>query len=599
MTERGEDRLTKSLGEIWPRILPSAPFSTHIFRCRDRGLRANVPEVKTRLSALLALVGLAAGSTACAPPAELARKPPAWASGATCYEIFVRSFADSDGDGIGDLNGLTARLDYLNDDDPTTRDDLGVDCLWLMPVAEAPSYHGYDPVDHYAVERDYGSADDFKRFVGEAHRRGMVVLVDMVLNHVSSDHPAFQRALADPDAPERRLFRFQPQKGPRNKWGGENWHPTPRGDEYYYGFFWKGMPDLNYEHPDALAEMQRVATFWLTEMDVDGFRLDAVKFLVEADGQADDTPGTHQVLRDYQAHLMRTKPGVYTVGEVFDSTTSLLTYYGDQLDGYFAFEVGDSILTGVREGRGTGILAPALRLSRTIPAWRWSPFLRNHDQPRTVTVLGGDIEQAKVAAVLQLSLPGLPFVYYGEELGMSGDKPDELIRTPMAWNLGGAHAGFTTGTPWQRLGADSTTANVAAQRGDPSSPWSLYRDLIHLRREERALAEGTLIPVASNAPSVVAFIRRAGDEAVLVVANVGREAVSGLTLAAEAASLPAGPNTPHELLTQRVGARFASMAASDAAARVASVPVREDGSFSAYRPVASLPSRAVLLIRVR
>ncbi|MBK7906516.1 MAG: alpha-amylase [Gemmatimonadetes bacterium] len=542
---------------------------------------------------------LLAATLACTPPEDLARTPPTWASGATCYEIFVRSFADSDGDGMGDLKGLTARLDYLNDGDPATRSDLGVRCLWLMPVAEAPSYHGYDPVDHYAVERDYGTTDEFKRFVAEAHRRGMVVLVDMVLNHVSSDYPAFQKALADPAAPERRLFRFQPEKGPLNKWGGDNWHTSPLRDEYYYGFFWKGMPDLNYEDPDALEEMRRVATYWLTEMDVDGFRLDAVKFLVEADGQADDTPGTHQVLRDYQAHLMRTKPGVFTIGEVFDSTAALLTYYGDQLDGYFAFEIGDSILAGVRDGRGTGIVAPAMRLAYSVPAWRWSPFLRNHDQPRTATVLGGDLAKAKVAAVLQFTMPGLPFVYYGEELGMTGDKPDELIRTPMAWTMDAPHAGFTSGTPWQPLAADSLRANVGAQQGDPESLHRLYATLIHARREVRALAEGTLILVESNTPDVVAFIRRAGDEAVLVVANVGVDHLRGLKLSAGAASLPPGANAPLDLLTGPGKARWVSDAASGGPIRATAIPVAADGSFRDYTPMEVMPRQTVFVFRVR
>ena len=552
--------------------------------------------MKTRLFSALAgdplgaltAASLLVATLACTPPEDLARTPPTWASGATCYEIFVRSFADSDGDGMGDLKGLTARLDYLNDGDPATRTDLGVRCLWLMPVAEAPSYHGYDPVDHYAVERDYGTTDDFKRFVAEAHRRGMVVLVDMVLNHVSSEYPAFQKALADPAAPERRLFRFQSEKGPLNKWGGDNWHKSPLRDEYYYGFFWKGMPDLNYEHPDALEEMRRVATYWLTEMDVDGFRLDAVKFLVEADGQADDTPGTHQVLRDYQAHLMRIRPGVFAIGEVFDSTAALLTYYGDQLDGYFAFEIGDSILAGVRDGRGTGIVAPAMRLAYSVPAWRWSPFLRNHDQPRTATVLGGDLAKARVAAVLQLTMPGLPFVYYGEELGMTGDKPDELIRTPMAWTRSGPHAGFTTGTPWQPLAADSLAANVEAQRESPSSLHALYRRLIAMRAAWMPLAEGTLVPLATRDTAIVAYARRAADDFMIVVANVSPTARPDVTFSADAGLLPPGTYA----LMDDLGMVDSSAGAGGADLTVtAETPVRD------HRLARTLPPHTALVLR--
>ena len=473
--------------------------------------------------------------------AACARAERPWQLGATCYEVFVRSFADSDGDGIGDLRGLTARLDHLNDGDPAGGDDLGVRCVWLMPVAESPSYHGYDVSDHYAVERDYGTREDLQRFIAEAHRRGIRVLVDMVLNHVSSEHPAFQAALRDTAAPERALFRFQPTKGPLNEWGGDNWHRSPVRDEWYYGFFWQGMPDLDYTRPAALAEMQRVARFWLDSIGVDGFRLDAVKFLVEEPGRAQDTPGTHRVLREWAAFVRGVRPGVYTVGEVFDSTGALLAYYPDQLDGYFAFEVADSLVRGVRDGRGSGILAPALRLQREVPqAWRVSPFLRNHDQPRTRTELGGSREKAKQAAVLQLTLPGLPFVYYGEELGMEGTKPDERIRTPMAWALAGPHAGFTTGTPWQPLQPDSLESNVEAQRADPASSLALYRRLIRLRDSLPALAEGRLHPVAASDSAVVAYVRRAGNRAVLVVANLGESALADVLLSAPEGTLPEG-----------------------------------------------------------
>jgi alpha-amylase len=524
-----------------------------------------------------------------------ARQAPAWTRGATCYEIFVRSFADSDGDGIGDLRGLTARLDYLNDGRAESTDDLGVRCLWLMPVAESPGYHGYDVSDPFRIERDYGTEADFKAFVAAAHARGMVVLVDMVLNHLSHEHPAFRAALADSAAPERRLFRFAPQKGPLNKWGGDNWHKSPVRDEWYYGFFWRGMPDLDYTRPDALELMNRVATFWLTEMGVDGFRLDAVKYLVEEGGQADDTPGTHRVLREYQAHLMRTKPGVYTVGEVYDSTSVLLSYYPDQLDGYFAFEVGDSIIVGVRDGRGTGILAPALRLQDTIPAWRWSPFLRNHDQPRTVTEFGGDVERAKVAAAIQLTLPGLPFVYYGEELGMTGPKPDELIRTPMAWTLAGPHAGFTTGVPWQRLAADSLRANVEAQRDDPRSLLRLYRRLIEMRATVPALAEGTLVPVRTNGPELLAYLRRAGDETALVVVNLGSDGIGGLKLSVPPGTLPAGRYELRDLITERDRVRWHGGGSLGGAVRGAALTVAADGSFTDFAPVRDMARRSVLV----
>ncbi|MEK6611855.1 MAG: alpha-amylase family glycosyl hydrolase [Gemmatimonadota bacterium] len=494
------------------------------------------------------MLSIAAGAPRLEAQAPASVSQASWLRGATCYEIFVRSFRDSNGDGIGDLNGLTGALDYINDGNPRSTRDLGARCIWLMPVAESPGYHGYDVTDYYRVERDYGTNDDFKRLVAEAHKRGIKVLVDMVLNHVSSAHPAFQAALHDTASPYRAWFNFSPTPGPLNRWGGNNWHKSPVRDEYYFGFFWQGMPDLNYREPLALAEMKKVATFWLNEMGVDGFRLDAVKFLVEDGAKVDDTPGTHAVLREFAAHVRGVKPAAFTIGEVFDSTGSLLSYYPDQLDGYFAFEVADSLIAAIRRGDGSGVLAPVLRLQREVSATRWSPFLRNHDQPRTRSELDGDWDKARVASFLLLTLPGLPFVYYGEELGMTGRKPDELIRTPMAWSRRGAHAGFTTGTPWQPLAPDSLEANVEVQFANPSSLLNLHRRLIHLRAAHPALAQGELIPLVASHPAVVAFLRRDGARTVLVVTNLGADSLAGVTLRSGPEALAPGRYAARDLL---------------------------------------------------
>ena len=416
-----------------------------------------------------------------------------------------------------------------------------------MPVMETPGYHGYDISDYYRVSHVLGTNDDFKRFVAEAHKRGIKVLLDMVLNHASSDYAPFQSALRDPSSPYRSWFRFAPTPGPNNRFGSNNWHKSPLRDEYYYGFFWRGMPDFNYEAPGALAEMKKVATFWLNDMGVDGFRLDAVKYLVEDGAQVDDTPGTHRVLHEYAEYVRRAKPGGFTIGEVFDSTGTLLTYYPDQLDNYFAFEVADSLIAGVRRGDARGILAPVLRLQAAVPAARWSPFLRNHDQPRTRSEFGGDWGKARVASFLLLTLPGLPFVYYGEELGMTGPKPDELIRTPMAWSRTAPHAGFTTGTPWEPLAVDSLEANVQAEDGAPESMLTLHRQLIHLRANVPALGRGELVPLETDNTSVIAFLRRDASGSVLVAANLGDTRLDDVQLRAAALALPAGRYAAHPL----------------------------------------------------
>jgi glycosidase len=275
-------------------------------------------------------LGAASASRQGATPA-----PPTspWWDDAVCYEVFVRSFFDSDGDGIGDLNGLTAKLDFINDGDPSGGDDLGATCIWLMPIMEAASYHGYDVVDYFTVERDYGTNDDFKRLVAEAHRRGIRVVIDLVLNHTSRDNPWFQDALTNPDSPYRDWYIWSSENpdylGP---WGQEVWHTAPGDDEEYYGIFWEGMPDLNYRNPGVTAEAETISAFWLAEMDVDGFRLDAIKHLIEEGEIQEDTAATHEWLRGYRAFLDEIAPDALTIGEIFGSTaSSLAPYYPDQL----------------------------------------------------------------------------------------------------------------------------------------------------------------------------------------------------------------------------------------------------------------------------
>lgn len=483
----------------------------------------------------LALLGAALLAGA---PAAAQSQAAEWTRGATCYEVFVRSFHDSNGDGVGDIPGLIQKLDYINDGDPDSQRDLGASCIWLMPIAESPSYHGYDVVDYYNVDREYGTNDDFKRLMTEAHRRGIHVLVDMVLNHSSSDHPNFLDAARNPDSRYRDWYLFSAQHpGVKNPWGSDNWHRSPHRDEFYFGLFWSGMPDLNVENPEVVAEHKRIATFWLNEMGVDGFRLDAIKHLVEGGqgAQVEHLPGTHVYLRDYAAHITSVKPDAYTVGEVWDSIGAIMPYYPDQLTSHFMFQLSDDVLTAARTGSAANLYRGYLRLQQEgLPPHRYAPFLRNHDQSRTMTVLEGDERKAKLAAALLLTLPGTPFLYYGEEIGIAGDKPDENLRTPMHWTSTG---GFTTGTPWRAPQADWAKRTVAAQDRDASSLLSLHRRLIHLRKANSALATGRLIPLTASSDAVAGFVRRDGDRAVLVVANLGATPLSGVSLSSDAGAL--------------------------------------------------------------
>lgn len=510
---------------------------------------------------------------------------PAWTHGATCYEVFVRSFYDSDGDGIGDLKGLMAKLDYINDGNPLSRHSLGARCIWLMPIVASPSYHGYDATNYYRVNHDYGTNADFKRLVAEAHKRGIRVLTDMVLNHTSNEHQWFQSAMRDTASPYRSWYRWSKTKpNERGPWGQEVWYKSPVRDEYYYAVFWSGMPDLNYETPAVREEVKRIARFWLDSMGADGFRLDAVPYLMEDHGMLAGSPGTHALLHDYERYLRSVKPDVYTVGEVYDSIGAVLPYYPEQLDSYFAFEMADSIIAGVRRGSAKGLLTPVLRLQYDVPPNRWSSFLRNHDQPRTRTELGGDVAKAKVASFLLLTLPGVPFVYYGEEIGMTGAKPDERIRTPMQWSR--AHAGgFTTGAPWEAAQSDSLTTNVEVEDRDPQSLLSLHRKLIHLRAANPALADGALIPLTTSNDAIAAFLRREGDRVVLVVANLGTTSAKAVALSSDAGAVPAGRWRLRSLLDASLGAALTA---------------DSTGRLRAYVPLASLaPEQGYLFELVR
>ncbi len=484
------------------------------------------------LAALLA--ACAAGSARPPPPpaapavaARVSKSAPWW-KGAVFYEVFVRSFADSNGDGKGDLPGLIARLDYLNDGDPSTSSDLGVDALWLMPVFASPSYHGYDVVDYETVNPDYGTNADLDRLLAEAHRRGMRVILDLVLNHTSDRHPWFRESASSPTSAKRDWYVWRPDDpGWTQPWnpGQGTWHR--RGDAYYYAIFWSAMPDLNYRTPAVREEAKRIARHWLGR-GVDGFRLDAVRHLVESgpgDGQS-GSPETHAFLKEFARAVKEAKTDAVLVGEAWSNTFDIADYYGqdgDELDMLFDFPLATAIVDGVKAGSGETIAATLEEVDRTYPRGAVdAPFLTNHDQIRVATQLGGDAARLRLAASILLTLPGAPFIWQGEELGMRqpANNDDEFKRTPLPWDAtpGG---GFTTAArPWQRFAPGKETANVASESAEPGSLLSRYRNLVRVRHASAALRSGDLAVVRS-VPAVLAYVRRGGGDTVLVAHNLG------------------------------------------------------------------------------
>jgi alpha-amylase len=324
--------------------------------------------VSTARLATLCAITVALGACAGARSVEnrVAVGRTEWWRNGVCYEVFVRSFYDSDGDGIGDLRGLTARLDYINDGNPKSTRSLGANCVWLMPIAKAKSYHGYDVNDYYHVDPHYGSDDDFRALVREAHRRGIHVIVDFVPNHSSIDHPFFQAALKDPTSQYRSWYRFSStdpkQPGP---WGQVAWHKSPVRDEYYYGVFWHEMPDWNYENPAVVDEMVNVTKYWLTTMHADGLRFDAIPYLVEDGNVLMHSRGTHDVLRRLGSTIRATAPGSFTVGEESDMS-ALPSYYPDQLDSYFEFGVAQGTLESVKTGNAAAFVRE-IRTANALP----------------------------------------------------------------------------------------------------------------------------------------------------------------------------------------------------------------------------------------
>ncbi|HEY3163198.1 MAG TPA: alpha-amylase family glycosyl hydrolase, partial [Candidatus Limnocylindrales bacterium] len=524
------------------------------------------PRARLAAAALIALVGACSGpnvsprtsesepgsssdpatsetlASACPPPppsAAPAAAPlgqPGWWNGRVFYEVFVRSFADSDGDGIGDLRGLTAHLDALNDGDPTTTTDLGITGIWLMPIASSPSYHGYDVSDERAVEVDYGTLDDLKAFVAEAHKRGIAVITDLVLNHTSSANPWFRESRAGTGHDDWYIWSpTNPGYGGPD--GQQVWHAA--GNRFYYGLFGADLPDLNLKSPAVTAEMTDVARYWLTEVGLDGFRLDAIKHLVEDGAAQVHTPETHAWLQAFRSAIHETAPNALLVGEVYDVSVAVARYVPEDVDLAFDFDRAQGTVDSLVRGDGSALVGALTDDQQQFGPDETAGFLTNHDQTRIASRLD-DPAALQVAAGLLLTGGGTPFVYYGEEIGLTGEKPDENIRTPMAWTGEGPAAGFTTGTPWEPPEPGWETRNVAAESADPASLLSTYRDLIRLRAAHASLSGGPTAPLMSSDPKIVAYLRLASQDRTAIIANVSNAAVEAPAFALDGGPLCSG-----------------------------------------------------------
>ena len=497
-----------------------------------------------------------------------------WWNDAVFYEIFVRSFRDSNGDGIGDFDGITEKLDYLH--------DLGIRGLWLMPINPSPSYHGYDVTDYYAVNPDYGTMDDFKHLLEEAHKRDIKIIIDLVMNHTSAKHPWFQGALTL-GSEYRDWYKWSDaDPGTRGPWGAQAWYPASNG-QYYYAIFWDQMPDLNYDTPAVRDEIKKITSFWLDGVGIDGFRLDAVRYMAE-DQQLADSPANHQFLEEWGTYYRTINPQAFTVGEAWTDNANVKKYTNTdkELSSAFNFDLSTAILKSINESNNTSVRFLLQTTIRDFPQQDNSNFLTNHDMPRVMNQLGENKEsKAKAAAGILLTAPGIPFIYYGEEIGMSGSKPDELIRTPMQWtNEKGA--GFSDGTPWEPINSDFALINVAAQNNDGTSLLEHYRSLIQLRNEHPALRVGSTYVAESNSKKLVAYLRANKDEDLLVLINLDDESVSNFEL---------------ELSSGSLSGNYEALSLLDNS-MLNSVQANATGGFDSYTPQQEIPPYSVIIIQL-
>lgn len=470
-----------------------------------------------------------------------------WYREAVFYEVFVRSFQDSDGDGVGDLAGLTSRLDYLQ--------ELGVTALWLMPISPSPSYHGYDVTDYRGVSKDYGTLEDFDALILAAKGHGIRVVLDLVMNHTSRQHPWFVTGKRGPDQAHHDWYLWSHKPLPWGRpWepGGTVWHPA--GARYYYGLFSPSMPDLNYTTPAVQQEMLDIADFWLAR-GAAGFRLDAARYLVEEGGgeQQADRPGTHAFWKALRASIATKYPEALLIGEVWTDLERVVTYFGDgdELQMVFGFDRADATRDALRLGSaGTLVGRLCEELAAAPSHGTMGSFLTNHDLDRLGTDVSSDPAVLKLGATLLLTLPGTPFIYYGDELGMAnGPAPGDIAkRLPMRWDESPVH-GFTTATdPWYPDDSAQGAAPVSLQAADEASIYNHYKAMIALRRANPALVSGGThrLTVSGTGGSLMAVLRERGESRVVVVANLGKVAATGVEVSVDDAVVSVGDIGAHD-----------------------------------------------------
>jgi maltose alpha-D-glucosyltransferase/alpha-amylase len=481
-----------------------------------------------------------------------------WYKNAVFYQISVRSFKDSNGDGRGDLHGIAEKLDYLQ--------TLGIDCIWLMPIYPSPlNDDGYDIADYYNVDSAYGSLDDLKEIIAKAHARNIRIIMDLVLNHTSDQHPWFQASRADKNSPYRDYYVWsdtnEKYKDARIIFidtETSNWAWDEVAGQYYWHRFYSSQPDLNYDNPKVQEEMLNVARFWL-DLGIDGFRADAVPYLFEREGtNCENLPETHAYLKRLRAFIDEHYPGRILLCEANQWPEDVRRYFGDGDEFHmgFHFPIMPRIYMSLKKENYQDMQDIMNRTPPIPENCQWCTFLRNHDEltlemvtpeerqwmweqyapePRMKSNLGirrrlaplldNDRRKIELANSLLFTLPGSPIVYYGDEIGMGEnlDLPDRNgVRTPMQWD-DSSFAGFTSGTTSSEfvkgeLGYQNV--NVASQINDPNSLFNTIKKMIAVRRKHDAFGSSGMEWINANNPSVAVYIREYKDDVMVIINNL-------------------------------------------------------------------------------
>lgn len=485
-----------------------------------------------------------------------------WYKDAVFYQVYIRAFYDSNADGHGDIRGLTQKLDYLQ--------ELGVDCIWLMPIYPSPlKDDGYDIADYYNISSTFGTVDEFKRLLDAAHQRGIRIIMDLVLNHTSDQHAWFQAARSDRNSPYRDYYLWSntDQKYSEARiifldTEPSNWTWDEGSGQYYWHRFYASQPDLNFDNPKVQEEMLNVASFWLN-LGVDGFRADAVPYLFERDGtNGENLPETHAYLKKLRAFIDEHYPGRILLCEANQWPEDVRPYFGDgdEFQMGFHFPIMPRIYMALKKGNAKDMMEILNRTPKIPENCQWCIFLRNHDEltlemvtpeerdwmwkeyapdsrmklnlgirRRLAPLLDNDRRKIELAYSLLFSLPGSPIVYYGDEIGM-GDNiwldDRNGVRTVMQWEAGST-AGFSNGDPkslYAPVISDDTfgneRVNVQAQRGDPASLWASVRRMIGIRKEHQEFGRGDFAVLDLGNEHIAAFQRSYQGDSILALHNL-------------------------------------------------------------------------------